>query len=251
MEKEISEELHQELTTFVDVYYTKHGKLPAPTHFKLKFQLDFTEDELAARFNKPLQNRGLLQYPVKKEVPVPKPEPATEVELAPEEKAALEEIENIPTLPPVGVIAAHLIADVGDKRSTAAKLKSLDLTTADWNGFLANPEFNKFFSELVDNHFRDYSTKAKLGLGKQLEIGELNAIKYYHEFTGEFRPQQQEVIHLQLIISQLMEVISRFLTSEQITQVADEIDGIIANNGQRNNVIETQVKELMEASRDA
>jgi hypothetical protein len=245
---------HRELVTYVHAYLLRHNELPSPTSFKLKYGLDLTLQDLVERFNEPLQSRGLPQY----ELPVPKFEaPALpdlpDDKLTPaqlELKVETEKAQAIPRLPPVGVIAAHLISDVGDKRSKAAKLKSLDLTTADWEGFMLNPEFADFFHDLIDSKFRSYSTSAKVGLGKLIESGELNAIKYYHEFTGEFKPQQQEVVNLQMIIAQLMELLATFVSVDQLSQIADRMEGIIAGNGIKSNAIETITKEKLELERN-
>ncbi len=249
---EITPEKHRELVTYVHTYLLKFNQLPSPTSFKLKYGLNFTLENLAERFNEPLQSRGLPQY----ELPEPIFEPPALPELpddnlTPEQLELKEEAQKaleIAKLPPVGVIAAHLISDVGDKRSKAAKLKSLDLTTADWEGFMLNPEFAKFFHDLIDTKFQSYSTSAKVGLGKLIESGELNAIKYYHEFTGEFKPQQQEVLNLQMIIAQLMELLAKFVTVEQLGQIADHMEGIIANNGVKSNALEVKTKLELEKS---
>ena len=129
---------------------------------------------------------------------------------------------------PEAVIAANMIADIYDKRSIGAKLKSLGLNTRQWQGFLKNRDFKAYFTQLVNSRFdEDVSTIAKVGLGKLVENADLNAIKYFHELTGEYRPHNEEVIQLHMIIARMMEILAEFVTPEILGQIANKLDTVI------------------------
>ena len=129
---------------------------------------------------------------------------------------------------PEAVIAANMIADIYDKRSISAKLKSVNLNTKQWNGFLKSPDFRKYFQGLVEERFgKDVSTLAKVGIARGVENGDLNAIKYYHEMSGEYRPQNEEVMQLHMIIARMMEVLAKFVSAEVLGQIANELDQAI------------------------
>jgi len=129
---------------------------------------------------------------------------------------------------PEAVLAANMITDIYDKRSIGAKLKSLNLNTRQWNGFLKDKEFKLYFQSLVQQRFDgDVSDIAKIGLGKLVENADLNAIKYFHELTGEYRPQNEEVMQLNMIIARMMEVLAKFVSPEVLGQVANELEGAI------------------------
>jgi len=129
---------------------------------------------------------------------------------------------------PEAVIAANMIADIYDKRSIGAKLKSVNLNTKQWNGHLKNPDFRKYFQGLVEERFgKDVSTLAKVGIARGVENGDLNAIKYYHEMSGEYRPQNEEVMQLHMIIARMMEVLAKFVSAEVLGQIANELDQAI------------------------
>jgi len=129
---------------------------------------------------------------------------------------------------PEAVIAANMITDIYDKRSIGAKLKSLNLNTRQWNGFLKDEDFKKYFTTLVEQRFDgDISTVAKINLGKLVENADLRAIQYFHELTGEYRPQNEEVQQLHLIIARMMEVLAKFVSPQILDQVATELETVI------------------------
>jgi len=136
-------------------------------------------------------------------------------------------------------LAVTLVCDISDKRSLAAKLKDAQLTTRQWTGFLKRPSHYKFFEERLNKVWdNEVEQKARLAIMRSVEAGDLTAVKYFHEYTDRYRPADQQIINLQLIISGLLEILAKHLTKESLIAVAAELEqtGLLAiGNGDRRN----------------
>jgi len=121
-------------------------------------------------------------------------------------------------------MALKLVLDYHDKRSLKAKLNSLQLTTLTWNQWLKDPKFKDKLRKEIDKRFGDLESDAKLSLAQLVVSGDLNAIRYFHEFAGLYRPESETVINLTRVVSRLMEVLVKYLTPEQLEEVANVIE---------------------------
>jgi hypothetical protein len=123
------------------------------------------------------------------------------------------------------VLACNLVLDFADSRSLAAKLKELGLTTRKWNALLKVKKNKEYFQKRVDEMFdEDVKTEAKVALAKLVAAGDLNTIKYFHEFTGIYRGEAQTVAQLQQIILILMEILAKHVSPAVLMTVAEEIE---------------------------
>lgn len=128
-------------------------------------------------------------------------------------------------------LATTLICDISDKRSKAAKLKDAGLTTRQWTGFLKRRSHYNYFTERLQRVWNDeVEPNAKLAISRAVEAGDLTAVKYFHEYTDRYRPQDQQVVNLQLIITGLLEILAKHLTKELLQTVASELEqtGLLA-----------------------
>lgn len=134
-------------------------------------------------------------------------------------------------------LAVTLICDISDKRSIAAKLKDAGLTTRQWEGFLKRKSHYDFFnSRLTRVWDEEVEQKAKLGIIRSVEAGDLTAIKYFHEYTDRYRPQDQQLINLQIIITGLLEILAKHLTKDVLITVAAELEqtGLLTSTSKAN-----------------
>lgn len=130
-------------------------------------------------------------------------------------------------LDPLFVMATSIICDTADKRTTAAKLKQLGMTTKQWQGQIKLPAQRAYFEKRLAESFDNVELSAKLSLSKNVEAGDLQSIKYYHEYTGKYRPQNDTTLNLVFLMGRMMEILSKFLSPEQLSLVADEIDNVL------------------------
>jgi hypothetical protein len=128
---------------------------------------------------------------------------------------------------PEFLLACNSVLDLTDQRSVTAKLKEFGFTTKKWQGWLKRKPNREYFDKLFEERFADVDTNAKLALSKNVMSGDLQSIKYYHEFTGKFRPSSQaEVIVLSQLVVRLMEILAKYVEPDVLAQVADEIEGV-------------------------
>jgi len=122
-------------------------------------------------------------------------------------------------------LAVTLICDISDKRSLAAKLKDAGLTTRQWTGFLKRKSHYDYFEHRLNQVWdNEVEQKARISLMKSVESGDLTAIKYFHEYTDRYRPQDQQILNLQIIVSGLLEILAKHLTKEALIAVAAELE---------------------------
>lgn len=138
------------------------------------------------------------------------------------------------------VLAVNTLLNVLDKRSTAAKLKEEGITTAKFTAMKKKSVNRKYWEKRVKDTFGEANETAQLALVKNIENGDLQSIKHFHEVTGIYRPNQEILLNLGILIAQLMEILSRNVDQETLDIVAGEFEKVIQ-------ISETQVKELENA----
>lgn len=202
--------LKDQILTFYEARFWLDNKLPSVEEVKNRFNLSKNEVEIYYDLiAEPLKNRlGILLPSLKPLTPVKDRGPDFELD-------------------PVFVVAVSIICDTADKRTTAAKLKALGMTTKQWQAQLTLPAHEKYFQERLNSAFGSVDTSAKLSLAKNVEAGDLQSIKYYHEFTGKYRPNNDNLTNIAFLLGRLMEVISKYVTPEVMAQLADEIDTVL------------------------
>ena len=127
-------------------------------------------------------------------------------------------------LDPRFVVACDLICDTLDKKSKAIKLKSVGLTTRQWNAYLRVSEYKDYFKKKVDLTFKDADESARLSLAKNLEAGDLQSIKFYMEFTGQHDPNKEITTNLNKLINLFMEVLIRYVDPKTLQLITSEFD---------------------------
>jgi len=126
-------------------------------------------------------------------------------------------------------MAIKLLLDLNDARTMKAKLTSIGSSTLEYNQWLKNPAFAKKLSSAIDRRFSGLEQESKLALGKLVLAGDLQAIKYFHEFTGLFKPETETVINLTKILAQLMEILVRYVEPSQLAEIAGELESKVLN----------------------
>ena len=203
------ESLKDEILTFVDAWFWTNKELPSRALIVDRFNLSQVDYEMyITSFNEALKNRLGLELQLN---PLP-----VRVDL------------GFPKLDPLFVMACNMICDVADKKTTAAKLKAVNLTTRQWQAMLVIPMHKEYFERRLESVFGE-NTKhaAKLAIARNVEAGDLPSIRYFHEFTGEFKPHQETTLNLAFLLGRVMEVLARFVSPEVMNQIANEIDTVL------------------------
>lgn len=145
-------------------------------------------------------------------------------------------LENRGITPPVEKIfrpselqmaAMIAVTNYTDTRSRQEKLESLGINLNTWAGWLRNKSFKLAFERLSRQNFEEARSIAREGLARAMEKGEVAAIKYYNDLTGEAPAVQ----NLQLMLTKLVEVIQLHVT-DQVTLANIERDFRLIMSGQ-------------------
>lgn len=122
------------------------------------------------------------------------------------------------------LVACNLICDTLDKRSRSMKLKAVNLTTQQFQVMLHNKDHLEYYKKRVDKSFKGVEESAKLSLSRNVEAGDLQSIKYYHEFTGIHDPNKEITTNLNKLISLFFEVLVRHVPVDVVDKIASEFD---------------------------
>lgn len=110
-------------------------------------------------------------------------------------------------LTPLQVAAAITVVNFADERPVDRKLDELGVTPSQYYAWLDNPQFRDFVNHRADSTLRNVRHEALTEFAKLVRKGDLGAIKYYFELTGQDR--NHEVQNLQSLLGFLIEIIQK------------------------------------------
>lgn len=139
------------------------------------------------------------------------------------------------------VLACNIVASTSDKRTLAAKLDEVEVTVAEWDGWLLNKKNYDYFKLLVETRWNQLDEVAKLGIIRGVQMGDLSTIKYFHEFTGKHVQNSVVTINTSSVIQRVIEVLSKHLTPDMLNTVANDL--------QLDNLVDTTAKEVLPLER--
>lgn len=123
-------------------------------------------------------------------------------------------------------------------KSKGAKFKDLSTLGVNepmWNAWLSIPSYFEYAKKIMEVQFESVTDlDAKMGIARNVANGDLQSIKYFHEFTNRYRPQDQNTINLMAIIQALMEILAQNVTADVFDKIANQLEA-------------TPVGELMKA----
>lgn len=117
-------------------------------------------------------------------------------------------------LTPTQVAAAITVCNFADSRSEQVKLSELGVLPQQYYGWLNDPTFFKYVNDLANRNLKNVRPAAMTEFAKLVRSGDLNALKYYFEVTGEFK--QQEVLNVQVVIQRLIESVQRWVKDPEL-----------------------------------
>ena len=104
------------------------------------------------------------------------------------------------------IAAANLMLDYSDQRSQAAKLKAANINSQTWNGWLADPLFNRYLRSRAESLLDQVGVaEAHTALLKQTTKGNIQAIKLLYEVTGRHRDSTS--LNVEYFIQRVIEIV--------------------------------------------
>lgn len=131
------------------------------------------------------------------------------------------------------VAAVNMICDSSDKRNRTAIFKALGISSARFNGLMAKPNHREYFEAKLKEAWGQGDYLAKKTVLKGMESGDLQAVKYFYELTNVYRPNQDLLINIGILVGKLMEVLSKYLDRDALLEIADSFDSIILQTKQQ------------------
>ena len=206
LQEELDSTLVEQLVTQLDTELWLTGSFTKQDELEQRFKAKPSDLlRVAPRINKALKSRGLPEW-------------------RPVGYIAKAELKAHADLDPLFVIAVTLICDTLDKRSRSVKLKTVGMDTKRFQYLLEDAQHLKYFQTRVDKAFKGTSETAKLSLTKNVEAGDLQSIKYYHEFSKEYNPNQELQLNLNKLISLFFEILVKHVPIETVKAIGDEFE---------------------------
>lgn len=206
LKEEIQKDLIEQIATQLDTEFWLKGSYPDQKKLEARFHLvPLQLEEIGPRINSILTKRDLPNYVFK--------------------SSAIQEAERVHSdLDPYFVVACTLLCDTLDKRARSVKLKAIGMSTKRFNVLLEDKAHLEFYRHRVDKAFKGTSESAKLSLAKNVEAGDLQSIKYFHEFSQEYDPNQELKLNLNKLINLFMEVLVRHVPVETVDAISRDFE---------------------------
>lgn len=138
-------------------------------------------------------------------------------------------------LTPIQLVVANSLLDLEDTRSTKKKLQDVGCTTTQLNAWYKDKEFSAYLQARAEQLIgSDLKHEALLALADRVRNGDMKAIEYYHEFTGQFTRQNQNSgssLDVQSIITRIIEiVVDEVENPETALRIANRLKGLVMGN---------------------
>lgn len=138
------------------------------------------------------------------------------------------------------IYVANVMLDLLDTRSDKKKLQDLEVSTRTYNAWLRNPSFSKYLAQRAESLIGSGQHEAMLALMDKVRAGDMQAIKFYLEYTGKYvskadtgstRQGPNAVLDFKNILVKILEVITDEVEDPQVAaRIADRLRGIGVNN---------------------
>jgi hypothetical protein len=123
------------------------------------------------------------------------------------------------------VAAIAVITNFSDTRPAKARLAAMGITDEQLHGWQQDPAFQKELTARAEDTFAHVAPVAKIRLAQQIDKGNLNAIKFYFEITGQ--AETPETINVKRAMQTFIDVLQRHVPIETLVKVKAETDAIL------------------------
>lgn len=140
-----------------------------------------------------------------------------------------------PKLSGIQLVVANTLLDLTDTRPIKKKLQDLGVSTYQYSNWLKKPAFSDYLRKNAEGMImHEHQHEAMLALMDRVSSGDLRAIEYYHEYTGQFvkasaRAGSNTAVDLNNIIVRMIEIINDEVHDPQVAaNIADKLKGLAA-----------------------
>lgn len=123
-------------------------------------------------------------------------------------------------------------AVIGEKGTLKDRLKKCGVSYGLWTNWMKDKTFRSYFESLGADALSESIPVMKTVLAQQAEKGDLNAIKFAFEVTGEYNPAREGAIEVQAVLAQVIEIISKHvLDPDVLTRIGFELSAVAGRSG--------------------
>lgn len=112
-------------------------------------------------------------------------------------------------LTPEQMAAVNLVLDYSDKRTRAAKLKTIGVTTQKWNAWNKQGAFAEHITKRSEDSVGNVS-ESHISLLSAVQSGDVSAIKLHYEISGRYNPRDQG-IDVQGLLVTIISILQRLI----------------------------------------
>ena len=137
---------------------------------------------------------------------------------------------------------ANVMLDLHDQKSQKKKLQELGVSSGEYTSWLRDPSFQNYLRIRAEHVLGDNQHEANFSLVDRVRTGDVNAIKYFNELTGYYRPNQTSQVDVKLILVKVMEAIQRHVSNPTEQElIADELLSLASGLQVANSLTQTPV----------
>jgi hypothetical protein len=131
-------------------------------------------------------------------------------------------------LTPTQIAVAITMCNFADGRPNHVKLDQMGITTAQYNAWLKDPQFQNFTKSQADQNLKNIDPIAVTELTKKIQGGDWNAIKFYLETTGSIQNNDQP--QTEQLLRMIIEILQRHIPDPIVlTAIARDIQAAAQN----------------------
>lgn len=128
-------------------------------------------------------------------------------------------------LTPPQVLLANVLMNTEDTRSVREKLKTLNISTVQYNGWLRQPAFSAYLRKRAETAFSASDHVAYQALINAVESEDVQALKLYFEMRQIYNPRVSVDVNVTVIMARIVEIVARHVTDENtLMAIAHDVE---------------------------
>jgi hypothetical protein len=109
------------------------------------------------------------------------------------------------------------VTDTSKKGSIQTKLRDIGIPWELWRSWNVNPVFRENYEALANEILQHSLSDINAGLVKRATSGDVNAIKFFYELTGRYRPGQNDANqNVMSVLVQVVEIIQKHVRDPEV-----------------------------------
>lgn len=201
----------QEFVACYEAFYWLKSRAPyGAEELNREYKTDYTDEE----FEKVLANESLAKYL--------------------DERAVPNKHKPQPKLTPKQLDFLRLVLDPNDNRLLSMKMKECRVSAAEHASWMRDATFSKLVREETTKQLENGRTAVLRALTREASSGNIRAIQFYMELTGEYVPRSQGPavsvnVHSDVrnLTQGILEILQRHVPPATLMLVADEFEELL------------------------